>query len=293
MKNFFTLIVISLFGIQTYGQVMLLDEDFNSTVSGAIPLSFTQWGDNSDCLVWETTGDGSVNVNDKLVTIDYFLNQCLTPNSSAWLQTPYVDLTQVSNPVLEFSCGIQWSHDIAFTLHYNIEGTANWIPITSYGADAPAVNIIMNHVSFGPMISDTIVYDLNTFASETNIRFSFGYTNAIQQTGHDAPVIAIDDIKIYGNNSSSIFNQESTTGEEVLEIFPNPVNDLITISFITDLNQNQTNIYHVKDISGKLVKIVSAKQKSHTLDVSDLSSGFYVLEYQNGNSVYTKKFVKE
>lgn len=78
-----------------------------------------------------------------------------------------------------------------------------------------------------------------------------------------------------------------------LSVFPNPASDYITISF-NNLVQGDVNMY-ITDLTGKRVKTISKDittgMYNTNLTVSDLASGMYMLNVQNGKSVQTTKFI--
>jgi photosystem II stability/assembly factor-like uncharacterized protein len=97
-------------------------------------------------------------------------------------------------------------------------------------------------------------------------------------------------------------NTSADFGFEVAElgpvkVFPNPTADMATIQFDLGVNE-QVDIY-VYSIEGRLVKAVqnnrieSGQQKQVRLNVSDLSSGTYIVQVQAGEYIETAKFIKK
>ena len=74
--------------------------------------------------------------------------------------------------------------------------------------------------------------------------------------------------------------------ESTLAIFPNPVKDVLTINY--DKAISQIDVY---DVNGKLVKTITTV--GSTVNVSDLSSGVYMLNLQTEDGLVVKKIVKE
>jgi hypothetical protein len=72
-------------------------------------------------------------------------------------------------------------------------------------------------------------------------------------------------------------------------IYPNPTDDIINIQSKETFNNAKVKII---DISGKVV-YANTNFTSDFIDVSDLAKGFYILEINNDNESFTKKFIKK
>ena len=90
--------------------------------------------------------------------------------------------------------------------------------------------------------------------------------------------------------------QDTTTIFEVkqkdsaINIYPNPATTEIKISNLS-LEENQIKIFN---LLGQQVKILSmSNQQNHTINISDLPSGIYMLTVSNNKKISCKKFVKE
>ncbi len=88
---------------------------------------------------------------------------------------------------------------------------------------------------------------------------------------------------------------ESIDNKLNASIFPNPVQSILNIKIPQNIESNvQISIY---DFSGKNIstqqmdKIV--ENQNITINVSDLSSGFYILKIQSKDLTYSSKFIKE
>jgi hypothetical protein len=86
------------------------------------------------------------------------------------------------------------------------------------------------------------------------------------------------------------FNQNNF--ENNISIYPNPATDYINIDF-KSIRNNQVKIEMV-DNAGKSVlsKILVVNNDIHTIDISQLTSGFYYLQITNGTDIVRKKVVK-
>ena len=92
----------------------------------------------------------------------------------------------------------------------------------------------------------------------------------------------------------AIFDRSTSTGitsitsSDVLQIYPNPTTDKLTIqTSATD----KSNV-EISDLSGKVIGQYSISGTDNTINVSDLSTGSYFIKVSNNQSNTVKKFVK-
>ena len=64
----------------------------------------------------------------------------------------------------------------------------------------------------------------------------------------------------------------------MMTVYPNPTQGEMTISF------DGMNRYELIDINGQTVMQGQANGKRHTIDVSELASGLYLVKAYNGHS---------
>ena len=74
-----------------------------------------------------------------------------------------------------------------------------------------------------------------------------------------------------------------------IKIFPNPVNDVINLSIPNHITATKIEI---ADINGRIVKSISYKGIRNQINVSELSSGLYLLNIYSLNGKASKKFLK-
>lgn len=85
-------------------------------------------------------------------------------------------------------------------------------------------------------------------------------------------------------------SREMTTYKEVdpnIDIYPNPANNEIKV-----ICTGETEI-EIFSITGELVKTQNQVINNTTIDISDLNSGIYLVKIKSGNSVVTKKLIKQ
>ncbi|MFH0865290.1 MAG: DUF3089 domain-containing protein, partial [Bacteroidota bacterium] len=89
--------------------------------------------------------------------------------------------------------------------------------------------------------------------------------------------------------TTSIPFSENTAGDDV-QIFPNPVSDLITINLSPDFCKKDA-IIEIFSADGQLIKKQEFPQSETLINVSGLSQGIYILKIISGKSVFANKIV--
>jgi hypothetical protein len=94
----------------------------------------------------------------------------------------------------------------------------------------------------------------------------------------------IDDVSVFKCDSSSAIND--LVKQQQLIVFPNPANNLITVS-----NSKQVDELCLLDVSGK---VVLQQKQVKVIDVSELVNGLYMLrcKFQDGEVLYKKIVVQ-
>jgi hypothetical protein len=82
---------------------------------------------------------------------------------------------------------------------------------------------------------------------------------------------------------------EETTLESQLNIYPNPVTDVLNVQWN---NTNETANLSIRDLSGRLVLSERLANGNAALELSNLSSGNYILELQTEEGTLRKQMVK-
>ena len=129
---------------------------------------------------------------------------------------------------------------------------------------------------------------------------SVGRVTAINQAGKQnysftdvAPIKGINFYRLKtvdrdGAFKYSSINKLSFGGQLVFSIFPNPAQDMVTISGITD-----DRIIKLLSSDGKELIKRRATGQSMTLNLSGYAPGFYIIQYDNGKTIYREKFIKQ
>lgn len=89
---------------------------------------------------------------------------------------------------------------------------------------------------------------------------------------------------INGKINPTSINQISLN--TTIEIFPNPVENILTIN----TNKKLTKAILIYDLTGKIVRTIESNQLSFSLN--DLDQGVYFIQLSLGEEIVTKKFIK-
>lgn len=101
-----------------------------------------------------------------------------------------------------------------------------------------------------------------------------------------------NDIFIVKMNGLTVNLNENPLIENLIQLRPNPFNEKLTLSFITNITESVE--VEIRDIMGKTVFFTSSNDTQLVLELSDLASGVYFLSLirKNGYSEI-KKIIKE
>lgn len=120
--------------------------------------------------------------------------------------------------------------------------------------------------------------DLTPYVGESSVQIRFRYS------ANDADSLSVDDVVISG-----ILGVKDILASS-FKTFPNPVNNVITIS--NDKNILLTDV-RVTDINGRTVKTINANNVSEVqINVADLNAGVYFLNINSDSGKAVKKIVK-
>ena len=85
--------------------------------------------------------------------------------------------------------------------------------------------------------------------------------------------------------SSAVLNVASEEFDKAFQMYPNPVNDVLSISFPGNINTVQ-----IFDTTGK--QVLQVKNPTMTIDISQLKSSIYILKIMTDDGILTKKLIK-
>jgi len=263
-----------------------------TTACGTVTPSYTQefttypgacWteGDNTDIATGPNGGNG-------VWAVDGFLNNGVTgaarvnifgATDSDWLVTPTFDLSSGSYG-LAFDTGVTaftgtgagtiGADDKVLLLISNDDGTT-WITLDTFDNTNSPSNT-----------GDAKIYDLAAYTSATT-KFAFLMTEGATSGG---------DINFYVDNFKvdlhSILGVEEVRKIERFVMYPNPVEDKLTISAKNEIKQ-----LLVVNMLGQTIKTVTPNSRDYQLDFSDFNSGIYFVKASVNNTEETFRIVKK
>lgn len=264
--------------ISGFASAQLLSENFNA---GVLPTGWTvenpdtsfNWQVGSQLDSYTFLPDGAAFFNDDdagLVSI----------NSNARLVSPVINLSAVSNPILSFKYANRIYQDDSILKVEVFNGSA-WVQVFSFAGEAGIWG-------YDPDTYDDVLesydqaaaIDLTPYAN-ANFRVRFVYDDA----GDFSYYAVVDDVLITAANLSTT---ESKSSSNQLQVYPNPVSDFIHIK---NADFKSSVKLEVMDMNGRKVK--SFEGVSDQYDLSNLSSGSYILSIDNGGVKTTKKIIKK
>ncbi|PCI94609.1 MAG: hypothetical protein COB15_13900 [Flavobacteriales bacterium] len=96
-------------------------------------------------------------------------------------------------------------------------------------------------------------------------------------------------VEVDYNGKETIYGPLSTKCvEEGISIYPNPVRDYLKVK-IPDSEESLV-VYEIKSVTGKLI---ISNTLDGAIDVSNLSSGYYIITIKTDNQQYIQKFVRQ
>lgn len=268
MKKKLTLFCILISTTLTFGQ--LLDENFDN----GLPGNWTQG--SADGISW--TSNTSLGVGSSGCAIaDYSLSSA---SGNAWLQTPFMDLSTLTNPEITFSVALVANNFVAPDVSLWYDNGAGWVQLTSWG------NNISQTADLSPPLDGANVtwvdlnYDLLAVANNTNIRFSLGsdFTNGgwvlvddvVIASGAGPTVYTLpylqdfeqstflpQDWEAFGSNTNAAWQHSSTIGA-----YGNSSGSAFFDNFTIDVS---SNFYGMRSV---LLDLTSTTNPTLTFDVA-------------------------
>ena len=119
-----------------------------------------------------------------------------------------------------------------------------------------------------------------TYVNAGTYHVTLGAMNACGNTNITKSVIVKNNVGVEDNNNF----------EELLNIFPNPVNSNFEIKYEKGFQKDAK--YQIVEINGKIVQENTLNGQTNEIDISNLSKGIYSVRIFNGNNTCIKKLSK-
>jgi hypothetical protein len=207
---------------------------------------------------------------------------------SNWLISPVVSL--VNGDVIKFytRAGANFSSTPdRLEMRLSTTGNASTIPTTgaadlgSFTSLAVSVNPTLAPNLY-PVTWTEFTYTVTGLPNATDCKLAFRYfvTNG-GPTGANGNAIWVDALTINRTLSTDTFFKDN------LEIYPNPISNVLNISTKTNLT---IEAIQITDINGRIVE--ETKQSTNTINTSELNTGVYFLRITTNQGTGTTKIIK-
>lgn len=252
------------FLVQTSSTISELSQNFSS--ENITPWNLVDYTDGY-CFVYGEAG--------ALVFNAYSISN----GGTAELSAPMLNFANVANPGLTFDIAYKrYNNNSKEKVQVKASGDCGetWTTVyTKQGAElATGANTSSNYVATASDYRTESV-DLSAFANMDKVLLKFVFTSTYGNN------VWLDNINI-GNDVVAVENFENS----MLSVYPNPAKDLLNVTY--DKNIERAEIY---DVYGRLVKTFTTV--GNTINISDLSTGVYMINFTTEDGVCVKKIVKE
>lgn len=181
-------------------------------------------------------------------------------------------------------------------LYTNDANTNNWIKITTTGVASNINGIgarVEVYTASGVQIRDVRSGEGFRFMSSLNTHFGIGTDTAITNIVIYWPSGVIDNVANPAINTHHVIIEGQTlaVADETIEsisIHPNPAEKVLNINSSINLVGKIATIFNIE---GK--RVMNLKLEQHSIDVSSLSQGSYILRLESDGKIYTQKFIKK
>ncbi|WP_420571136.1 FG-GAP-like repeat-containing protein [Kordia sp.] len=181
------------------------------------------------------------------------------------------------------------------TLYTNNANSNNWLKITTTGVPSNINGIgarIEVYTASGVQIRDVRSGEGFRYMSSLNTHFGLGTDDSVINIVIYWPSGVVDNIQDPDINTHHVIVEGQTLSveDETLEniaIHPNPVGKIMTINSPVNLVGKVATIFNIE---GK--RVMNLKLKEHSIDVSNLRQGNYILRLESNGKVHTQKFIK-
>lgn len=283
----------------------------DGTIMGAPSLTSNRWNQPNTCYRFNGNGD-YIRVPD-----DSTLKPAVALTISAWVlcedtsswnvvackraahnENPYnsyiLYASGSANKPQNWSFIVSTSKNTSFDVTQTSQiKTSQWVHLVgtydSSTANGPNLKLFVD----GQLVSSRIATG-SVYYSDSSLRIGMAIPGPSTQYFKGK----IDDVRIYSRainaqEVTALFSQQNSIGSTLnssnkISIFPNPANDLL---FISGEYNYQTSKVTLFDITGKLV-LENTIESNGTIDVSKLSSGFYItklIDVKTGSVLTSQK----
>ena len=246
--------------------------------ASSVNLPYSYGFETADLDEWFITNEGAGNIWERMTAS----SSTPDPSEGTYYMLYQYNDTDPANTYL-YSRGLNLQAGKNLTLQFDYQGTASFFPEKMEVKIGPAATVA------GQTTQLWIKEDIGNYPYETaTVNFTVPedgvyYLSFRAFSDPDQFYLALDNVKVF---EADLATQNVT--KSTLKFYPNPVNDMLTIS---DLNEISS--YAIFDISGKQLLSASAKSSKLELNVSQFKPGMYIVKATSDGILKTFKFIKK
>lgn len=183
------------------------------------------------------------------------------------------------------------------SLYYNDTNSNNWLKIVTIGTQSNlngiGARIELNSPSIGTQIRDVRSAEGFRYMSSLNTHFGLGADTSITSVTVYWPSGVVDVIANPAVNGILTITEGETLSLQQsivddLILYPNPTKDVLNLNATYNFDNA---IYSVFDMNGR--RVMNSRFNANTIDVSELSTGNYILRIINEGVIKSQKFIKQ
>jgi hypothetical protein len=127
------------------------------------------------------------------------------------------------------------------------------------------------------------------------LKFSSGNIT-ISKTDGDSDIYSLSGLRYlnFTDINTGIVPVASNTEVIKLQVYPNPVTDLLNINIQFPKSENQTGVIEILSIEGKIfyTQMINSQSSIYHVNVTSFPKGLYLCKINNGTTIETIKFLK-
>lgn len=183
------------------------------------------------------------------------------------------------------------------SLYYNDTNSNNWLKIITIGTQSNlngiGARIEVNSPGLGTQIRDVRSAEGFRYMSSLNTHFGLGTDNSITSVTVYWPSGVVDVIANPAVNGTLTITEGETLSLQQsivddLILYPNPTKDVLNLNATYGFDNA---IYSVFDMNGR--RVMNSRFNTNTIDVSELSTGNYILRIMDEGVIKSQKFIKQ
>lgn len=183
------------------------------------------------------------------------------------------------------------TYSAGFTASAYTEFWSVWIDYNQNGTFETTEKVASGSSSSSANLTSTFTVPTTALAGQTRMRVQMKY-NATSTACETFSYGEVEDytVNIGGTPVAGIVSGEAIANESNVfdfQMYPNPVENTLNVSMF----DNRSVSYKIYNLMGQSLKAGQLNQQE--LNVSDLTSGLYILEVNDGQKAITKKFAKK